>query len=315
MSELSRLRRLRGRFAGPQPAGVLTGIGDDAAVLCGSELAQVWTIDSAVEGKHFKRDWMSLQDIGYRSLMAAASDLAAMGASPRGVLSSLVLPASFSDDELDQLVDGQKDAACALGTALIGGNLSAGGELSITTTVLGQTTRPLLRSGARPGDHLAVAGPLGLARAALEALQSGQSSPLLHEAMAVFRRPLARIAQGEQARDAGAHAAIDLSDGLVLDAARLAEESGVGLVLRERDVLACAGVALAEAAAVLSRDPLQLALFGGEDYALLATFPDRVPLGFWTIGHVETGSGVLLESATGERSALNPRGFDHFAPA
>src|SRR5882724_6500915 len=114
------------------PAGVDVGIGDDAAVLESGSAPLVWTVDSAVEGVHFRRAWLSLEDIGWRSLMAAASDLAAMGARPRGILCALVLPPEFSDDDLENLARGQAAAATAIGSAVLGGNLSRGGELSIT---------------------------------------------------------------------------------------------------------------------------------------------------------------------------------------
>jgi len=114
VNEQDLLERLRVLFgAMPMPHGVTLGIGDDAAVLAPSTAPLVWTIDAAVEGVHFQSSWMSLEDVGWRSLMAAASDLAAMGASPRGVLSALVLPGSFGKAELESLARGQADAARA----------------------------------------------------------------------------------------------------------------------------------------------------------------------------------------------------------
>src|SRR5204863_6701994 len=118
-----------------------------------------------------RRAWMSLREIGFRSLMAAASDLAAMGATPRGVLSALVLPDSIDDADLEDLAAGQREAAELLGTAVLGGNLARGSELSITTSVLGEAAQPILRRGAKQADVLVIAGPIGLAAAGLEALR------------------------------------------------------------------------------------------------------------------------------------------------
>ncbi len=290
----------------------MVGIGDDAAVLAPTNASLVWTVDTAVEGVHFSREWMSLEDIGWRSLMAATSDLAAMGARPKGILSALILPPSIDDDELDRLARGQAQAAAALGTAVVGGNLSAGTELSITTTVLGETRAVLLRRGARLGDVVAVAGTPGMAAAGFEAARRGLESESSTASLAAFRRPRARIEEGLAAAP-HAHAAIDLSDGLVLDASRVAAESGIGIVLEHQRVLLAAGPALAAAATELAVDPLELALYGGEDYALLATFATDAPLStFIAIGSCVAGPGVFLQSADGSRRTLEPRGFDHF---
>jgi thiamine-monophosphate kinase len=313
LSELSRLERLRRFFSrSPLPRGIAVGIGDDAAVLSPGGESLVWTVDAAVEGVHFRREWMSLEDVGFRSLMAAASDVAAMGARPRGVLSALVLPADFGDESLDSLTRGQAEAAAALATAVVGGNLARGSELSVTTTVLGSALKPLLRKGALPGDVVAVAGPLGLAAAGIAALERGVSGAAVERAIAAYRRPHALIDEGVAAA-ARAHAAIDVSDGLALDGVRLARESGVGLVLEAEKVRKAGGAELGAAAAALGRDPLELALYGGDDYALLMAFPpDAVAPSFEPIGICTADAGVFLERAGGGRSALEHRGYDHF---
>ncbi|HMI86070.1 MAG TPA: thiamine-phosphate kinase [Polyangiaceae bacterium] len=313
MSELSRLERLRRFFSrAPAPAGVTVGIGDDAAVLAPEGESIVWTVDAAIEGVHFRRDWMSLEDIGFRSLMAAASDLAAMGARPRGVLSALVLPEDFGDEELDQLTRGQAEAAAALGTAVVGGNLARGTELSVTTTVLGAAVRPLLRAGAKPGDIVGVAGHLGLAAAGIAALRGGYRGPSVERAIAAFRRPRALIEEGVAAASR-AHAAIDVSDGLALDASRLTAESNVGIVLEAESVRAAGGEALRAAAEALSLDPLELALHGGDDYALLMAFAHgEIAPPFIAIGRCVTGQGTVLQGSDGALRPLQPRGYDHF---
>jgi len=320
-SERERIELLRRMLGGPlgQGAGVLLGIGDDAAVIAPPAEALVWTVDAAVEGVHFRRDLLTLGDLGYRATMAAASDLAAMGAAPIGLLSALVLPSWVSDEDLEALAGGQREAAAALGTAVIGGNLSRGSELSITTTALGTAARPLTRAGAQPGDAIWMAGPVGLAAAGLAALSRGTSPEAsggaVAAAVAAWRRPRARLAEGLRA--AGhARAAIDVSDGLASDVAHVARASGVCAVL---DPARIVGDDLREAAAAVERDPLALALHGGEDYALVVALPDGEALeGFTRVGVVEpprAGPCVALREDDGSITGLVERGFDHFRDA
>jgi thiamine-monophosphate kinase len=312
-SELERVELLR-RVLTSHDARVRVGIGDDAAVLAppvGGGL--VWTVDAAVEGVHFRRDLLTMQDLGYRATMAAASDLAAMGALPMGLLAALVLPPWMTDADLTALAHGQREAASALGADIVGGNLARGAELSITTTALGTTARPLLRAGAEPGDALWVAGSVGLAAAGLAALgRGGPPSPELAGAIAAWRRPQARIAEGHAA-SAVAHAAIDVSDGLARDVGHLARASKVRAVL---EASAIASAELAGAAAALGRDPLDLALHGGEDYALVIALPPGSAVdGFTRLGAVErcdAGPFVVLRTESGEAMEVDERGYDHF---
>ena len=320
-SELARIAALRARFGQPAAgAGVRVGIGDDAAVLemlGGSDpRLLVWTVDAQVEGTHFRSDWASWEDIGWRSLMAAASDLAAMGAEPTAALSALVLAPAVDDEALDALARGQAAAAAAVGAAVVGGNLARGTETSITTTLLGRAALPVLRSGARPGDELWLAGPVGLAGVGLGLLvkkvQSARSSGA-EACLHAWRRPVARIEDG-CALAGVAHAAIDVSDGLAHDAWQLAEASGVRLVLDLAAVLRAGGDALAAGAAALGDDPAEHALHGGEDYALLVASPRALP-GFARIGAVEVyddGARVRMRTTHGTVVDVEPRGFDHF---
>lgn len=314
-SEWDRIEVLRATFAAPSLAGVILGIGDDAAVLAPEPDLLVWTVDAAVDGVHFRRDLVSFVDLGYRATMAAASDLAAMGASPRGLLSALVLPPEVSDQDLADLAAGQRAAADALGTAILGGNLARGSELSITTTALGATPRPLTRAGALPGDALWAAGPIGLAAAGLALLLAGRApvSAAARAAILRWRRPEAFLAAGVTAR-ASAHAAIDVSDGLAQDVQHLARAGGVDVVL---DASAIVSPELREAAGELGGDPLELALHGGEDYALVVAAPiDAALPGFTRIGSIAgaPGSGaVRVRREDGAIVAISPRGFDHFA--
>ncbi len=312
-SEFSRIAALRSRFdTGPAAAsaGVLLGIGDDAAVLAGGDTrALVWTIDAQIEGVHFRRDLASWHDVGWRAFMAAASDLAAMGAKPWCALSALMLPPSFDDNELDALVEGQRHAAEVVGAPIVGGNLARGDVVSITTTLLGRAVRPVARHGACAGDGLFIAGAVGLAAAGLRALERRVEDARIGLAVSAFRSPRARIDEG-LAMASVAHAAIDVSDGLGQDIAHLAGASGLCAVIDEALLLAHTGDALAAAAETLGVRARDLALDGGEDYALVVASPVPIP-GFTRIGELRQGSGVVLVTARGEE-ALAPQGYDHF---
>ncbi|MBI3204078.1 MAG: thiamine-phosphate kinase [Myxococcales bacterium] len=309
LDAIALLERVLGR--GPRPRGVELGIGDDAAVLKPGAGRLVWTVDACIEGVHFDRRWLSLEDLGWKSLMAAASDLAAMGAVPIGALSQLALPRSLGRRELGALARGQAGAAAAIGCPVIGGNLSRASELGITTTVLGRASRPVLRSGARAGDSLFLSGAVGRAALGLRLLEGGRRArtPAERAALAAWRRPAARIAEGRRLVRR-AHAAIDVSDGLAGDAAHVAGQSGVAIVLEGAALLALEPRAFALAARRVSADPLELMLFGGEDYALIAASA-RAPRGFSRIGRVERGGGVWLERADGTRARITRGGYDH----
>ncbi len=295
MTTSSELERIKLLFATFGTGGVRVGIGDDAAVVDVPASALVWTIDASVEGTHFRRDWLSWEDVGWRSFMAAASDIAAMGAEPTAALSALILPDDVDDQALAALARGQADAARQVGAPIVGGNLARGRETSITTTVLGRATRPITRAGAREGDLVLVAGPLGHAAAGLAALVAGN---MQDAHVSAWRRPQARIDAGRALASGGASSAIDVSDGLARDAAHLAEASGVRVVLDEQALLAN-GVALGHV------------LHGGEDYALLATAAAPIA-GFEAIGVIARGSGVALRGRDGRVVDVPPRGFDHF---
>lgn len=305
MSEDDRIRKLTHVLAqAPRRADVRVGIGDDAAVV-GDGV--VMTVDTQVEDVHFRRAWLSFEALGFRSFMAAASDIAAMGARPTFALSSLILPADVTDADVVALGRGQAAAADALGAAVVGGNLSRG-PLSVTTTVLGQAARPLLRDGAKAGDLLLLGGAVGLAAAGLSALMRGAADA--EDLVLAWRSPRALMELGVALASADAHACIDVSDGLALDLHRMCEASGVGALVSADELLASTP-ALRDAAARLGLDALDLALHGGEDYALLATAATAVP-GFAVIGRITAAHGVLLSRADDTREALPRRGFQHF---
>ena len=239
------------------------GPGDDAALLPLLRKGVV-TTDTLHEGVHFRRSTFSLADIGHKALAVNLSDLAAMGATPRGFLCALAFPQSFGAKELRALASGMAALARKTKTQLVGGNVCRAAHLSITITAFGEAPRPLLRSGARPGDLLCVSGPLGQAAAGLELLEAGvRSSPLI----TAQRRPTPALTWAQVAAPY-LSAAMDVSDGLVQDvghlcrASKLSAELDVDSIPMSKALRAYAGTRA-----------LALALGGGEDYVLLATVP------------------------------------------
>jgi len=312
VDEWARIALLRRIHSAGSP-GVDVGIGDDAAVLCPADIIPsqprlVWTIDEQVEGTHFRRRFVSWSEIGWRSMMAAASDVAAMGAQPWCALCALVLPADVDDASFQEMLQGQRDAASVVGAPVVGGNLARGPALSLATTVLGACTKAVERRGAMAGDGLWMAGRVGLAAAGLRALERGDDeNPSLAEAVAKWRRPNALVQEG-RAMAGLAHAAVDVSDGLARDAGHLGKASSVQIVFDGQALLEDEG--LARAAEALGEEPLNLALYGGEDYALVAASASAL-VGFRRIGELRKGEGVILRTAAGERR-IEEQGFDHF---
>ncbi len=304
MSEHSLLRGLPDVLGGPRE-GVLVGIGDDAAVLARPREALVVSTDAVVEDVHFRLAWLSLADVGFRATMAALSDLAAMGARPLAVVAAVTWADPGDEARLRDLFRGQAEACEHAGVPLVGGNLTRGPCWAVATTVLGETDAPLLRRGARPGDVVWIAGALGLAAMGRELLDRGADAPA--SAITAFRRPTAQIAAGLAARGV-ATSAIDVSDGLVQDLGHVALASGVRVELDAAAVLATGGADLARHAR-----GLELALGGGDDYALVVTAPRSAALDrtFRSIGVVMEGApAVLVDGAHADVP-----GWDHGAPA
>lgn len=306
------VERLRLAFDRPS-ADVTVGIGDDAAVLAPSGEACVLSVDAAFEGVHFRRAWASLPELGRRSFVAAMSDLAAMGARPRAALVALALPPGFSNDDVESLARGLAAAADEAGAPIVGGNLTRATELSITTTVVGSAPgRTLTRRGALPGEAVWVTGTLGAAALGLVALEreradDTQFAPYVRR----WRAPHARLTVGQRLVDL-ASAAIDVSDGLVIDLGRLARSSGVGVRL-ETELLALEP-GFVQACAALDVDPLDLALGGGEDYELVFAAPvgSAVAAIATRIGAVVEGEGVEVALPDGTPVSLTKIGHDHF---
>ena len=279
----------------PAASAALVGPGDDAAVLAAPDGRFVVTTDMMIHGPDFRLAWSSAHDLGWKAAASNLADIAAMGAIPTGLVVALAAPPLTSVTFLEQFADGLRDgcAAMAPGCGVVGGDLSVSSTLTIAVSAFGdlEGRAPVLRSGARVGDVVAVSGALGDAAAGLRLLFSdavvGEAPDAdlaaalrsAHPEVVAQLAPTPPIADGRLAALAGATAMIDLSDGLALDARRVAIASGVAIDL----ALASVG----------SRD----ALVGGEDHSLLATFPARtlLPGGFRLIGSVVEGVGLFVD--------------------
>jgi thiamine-monophosphate kinase len=297
--------------------GRARGLGDDCALLPGRGETLAISTDASVEGVHFRLDWLSHEEVGWRAAAAALSDLAAEGAEPAGLLSAVTLPSATTEADLVALMRGVADAGAAVGAPLLGGDLTAGPAWAVAITVVGWTGAPVTRGGARPGDAIWVTGALGGARAAVEAWRRGDAPD--PDARRSFARPEPRIPAGRWLAQHGAHALIDLSDGLGADAAHLAAASGARFEIALEQV-PVAGSAVAEAQR-LGVSVQQFAAEGGEDYELMAALPSAFSsddalrferatgLALTRIGEVRRGSGVHVTLAG---RPVTIRGYDHF---
>lgn len=304
------------RFSGGDvdlPKEVFVGPGDDAAVLQGG-----WVVstDISVEDVHFRRSWLSDEEIGYRCAAAALSDLAAMAATPVGVLVSMAAPADGVD--LDAVQKGVREAAGAVGASVIGGDLSRSpGPLVLDVVVLGCTAWPVLRDGAEPDDEVWVTGSLGASAAAARVWDGGTEPP--EPLRAAYAHPHPRVEEARWLVDREwTDALIDISDGLAGDAGHIAAASGVRITLDEERIPV-------EPAAVEALGPeaaLDAALHGGEDFELCfvtdpgvvdpAAFERRFGRPVTRVGTVSEGEGVWLRESDGETRPLERGGFDHW---
>jgi thiamine-monophosphate kinase len=273
--------------------GLARRIENDAARLAPD---LVVTQDALVEGVHFRLDWTSWRDLGYKAAAVNLSDLAASGAEAEALIVSLSLPGDTDSERVIDLYEGIAET----GVPVLGGDTTGADRLYLSVTAIGRATRVPGRSGARPGDLLVVTGPLGGSAAGFHCLREGISSPLV----AAHLRPPLRLAEGrELARSA--HAMLDLSDGLASDALRIAERSGCRLVIDAERVPVASGVA--EIAGELGLDADALACAFGEDYELLAAVPE--PGRFTVIGRCEQGEGVLFLR---DGNPVELHGWEHF---
>jgi thiamine-monophosphate kinase len=300
LGEAAVLRRIFPRL--PDAAVALIGPGDDAAVLAAPDGRYVVTTDTMVHGPDFRLAWSTPHDLGWKAAASNLADVAAMGARATALLVAVAAPPDTDVSVLEGLADGLRDACIELapGCGVVGGDLSVSPALVIAVTAFGdlEGRDAVLRSGARAGDTVAVSGSLGLAGEGLALLfergvdadgapDASRAEALRVEfpaALAAQLTPRPPLADGVAAALAGATSMLDISDGLAIDARRIADASGVAIDL--------------DSSAVGS----PIALAGGEDHALLATFPTgaflagtELPGGFRRIGAVSTGSGLTVD--------------------
>lgn len=310
-----------------QSARVPLGIGDDGALWQPSQGTQsVITTDALVEGIHFRTDWTDWRSLGHKLLAVNLSDIAAMGA--RAVLATvtLFLTGEESVDDLREMYRGAADLAAPHGVVLAGGDIvRTPGPFSISVTAIGETSRPLARSGARPGDRIVVSGTLGASAAGLElhrrpelAVKATTSELLI----GAHLRPQPRLALGALLAEVGATSCMDLSDGLLGDLPKILAVSDVGARVRTERVPVLPAVR-----ALFPEDWLRLALRGGEDYELLATIPagrlDDAVLRAADVGSTLTDIGEIVRPLDRERRLtlidgmgvaidVDSGAFDHF---
>jgi thiamine-monophosphate kinase len=318
-------------LSGADPS-VVVGLGDDAAVLEPTTGQLVLTTDLLVQGVHFELDSISARDLGAKAITVNVSDVAAMGGSPRAALASIALSAGIRAAWVVELYGGMRDACAEYALSLVGGDTNRGDLVVVSVAIAGEVApgRAVTRSGARPGDAIAVTGSLGaaagglaLSRASSAKTAQALSQPWGRELLDALARPVARVGEGQTLARCGVSAMMDLSDGLAKDLSRLCLASGVGA----RVELASVPIApaLRDGSSTLGVDALDLAIGGGEDYELLVTMSaaavgraseelrERFGVALTIVGEIVEGAGIISIDALGRETPLPPEGWDHFA--
>lgn len=314
LGEFGLIDRITDAVARTENGTVALGPGDDSAVVLAPDGRVVISTDVYVEGRHFRRDWSSAEDIGHRVAAAALADVSAMGAAPTALVIGLACPPDTDLQWLDGLTTGLADEAVTAGAQIAGGDISRADVVFISVTALGDLAgRPAVtRSGAVPGGVVAIAGTVGNAAAGLAILSRGFRAGKVY--IEAHRRPQPPYAEGPRAAEAGALAMCDVSDGLLQDLGHIAAASGVLIDLD--------GAAfeieprMAEIASALGQDPRSWVYGGGDDHALVAAYPDRahVPDGWRVIGSVwpVPEGGEPAVTIDGQAPELDG-GWGHFA--
>ena len=299
---------------------LLVDTGDDTAAWSSGAATELFTTDTVVEGVHFTRDTTPWRDLGWKSLAANISDIAAMGGLPLYALVTLALPPETEVADLQELYRGMLDIGERYGVAIVGGDVVRAPVVFITVALTGvRSGAPMLRTTARPGDQVAVTGYLGSSGGGLKLLREGLSLPpatadFLRQA---HRRPSPAVAEGQFLNRAGVLTAMDVSDGLADDLSKLCRASGAAA-----RIYADRTPAHPRLRQAFPKDWLDLALHGGEDYLLLFTAPPPVmaralaalPEGAAVIGEIIAGPAgqVTLLATDGSEQALGRAGWDHF---
>ncbi|MCL6634422.1 MAG: thiamine-phosphate kinase [Peptococcaceae bacterium] len=310
------------------PAGVIKGVGDDAAVLKSAGGAWLlFTTDMMVEGVHFSLAYSTFRQVGWKALAVNLSDIAAMGGRPAHALVSLAVPPRLEPGDLVELYEGLREAARTYGVNIVGGDTVGHPErLVVSVALLGEVEagRAVYRSGARPGDRVYVTGTLGAPAAGLHLFQNPHL-PCSREAADFCRRahaaPRPRVWEGRFLARRGISAMDDISDGLASEMHEICGASGVGCLIRPEQVPIDPRVR--EVAARAGVDPLQWALYGGEDLELVFTAEPGVgenirqeaageELALYQVGVITAAGGVCLERPGGEVLPLPRGGYDHF---
>ena len=315
LSEAELLALVLPRYAVTGSPELVVAPGDDAAVLAGLGADVVATTDTMVRGIDWRDDWSSGAQVGRKLVAQNLADIEAMGGRPVALLVALLADPQTEVAWVLDLADGIAAAALEARVVVAGGDLSSAppGVVVVAVTALGTLDGrpPVLRSGARPGDVLAVRGSLGFSGAGLALLQAGEITGQATAAaslLAWHRAPRVEPGVGAGAAAAGASALIDISDGLVRDVGRIASASGVRIDLDGNALLEI--VASTPLGVVLGEDEgLRQVLAGGEEHSLVGCFPGPLPPGWTSIGRVLDGTGVTLDGAPQPLA-----GWDHFAP-
>lgn len=322
LGEFGLIRELTSRLTSV-PA-VRVGPGDDAAVVAAPDRRTVATTDVLLEGHHFRRDWSTAYDVGRKAAAQNLADVAAMGAVPSALLLGLVVPLELPANWPTELMDGIRDEAQVASAGVAGGDVVRGDTITVAITALGdmRNRSPVTRGGARPGDTVAVTGWLGWSAAGHAILSRGFRSPRAF--VEAHRRPEPPYHAGPAAAELGATAMIDVSDGLIADLGHIADASRVRIDLRSADLDVPAQ--MSDIGQAVGVDPLQWVLTGGEDHAIVATFPPeaKLPARWRKIGEViapaapaaSAGSSaqpgpanVTVDGAVWDKAG----GWDHFA--
>ena len=299
--------------------GLRIGIGDDAAAWSSPEGATVLTTDTLVEGVHFDLDWTGWADLGWKALAVNLSDVAAMGCAPTYAVVTLGLRGDLLVEGLAAMYGGIAEVAGRFGCAVVGGDITASPALFVSVAMLGSRQGRggvLTRTGAVPGQAVAVTGRVGSSAAGLRLLRSGAPADgPLRRLRDAHLRPQPRLSEGQALAEAEASAAIDVSDGLVADLAKLCAASGVGAEIEASSVPVDPALAPA-----FPEDWLELALGGGEDYELLFTAREEavariageIDTPVTVIGRtVDSAAGVEVLDASGAPMNLAHQGWDH----
>ena len=321
IGELSLLKRIRRRFR-TSARDVVAGIGDDAAVVAPHDRSLLLTTDMMTEGVHFDLRFTTWFQVGFKLISSNVSDIYAMGGNPRFVLLDLAMGKKTAEKSMELFFDGVESAMAVYRVELIGGDLSSSrAGAALAATLVGYTKKPVMRSGARPGDRIYVTGKLGDSACGLELLkiigrplflETGEETdrPLRWSVM----EPLLRRHLLPGARKPGkiakvATAMIDVSDGLFIDLSRLCDESGVGARISMKHLPLSSQMKRAARASGI--DPYRLATSGGEDYELLFTVSPKRKMDAVCIGEITESERVFIDR-NGREKPLLPEGYQHW---